>query len=264
MTRRIKRHKDFEITVQIKNNEFIRPPRDAQRNWVLNRALKEFSDDLIALDHLAHDFICGSETTWFEKNRAEASLSAQQIMEDWQIPIMQAMAKAVSGKHIDVLEIGFGRGIASDFIQHCGVASHTIVECNPGVISLCESWRGKYPKAQISIVPGMWQDVIDKLGEYEGIFFHTYPLGEQDHIEQVVHSTTFAEHFFATAAQHLKRGGKFSYLSNETDSLSRSHQRLLFRFFSSFKLSQVSELNIPQDSGDAHWSDEMVIIEAVK
>lgn len=264
MTRRIKRHKDFEITLQIKNDDFISPPRDAQRNWVLNRALKEFSDDLTALDHLARDFISGTDATWFEKDRSQANLSAQQIMEDWQIPIMQAMAAVVAGDHGDVLEIGFGRGIASNFIQDCGVSSHTIIECNADVIRLCETWREQRPQAQINIVAGMWQDVIDRLGVYDGIFFHTYPLGEQDHIEQVVRSTTFAEHFFSTAAEHLRPGGKFSYLSNETDSLSRSHQRLLFHYFTSFSLSQVTGLNIPEDSGDAHWSDAMVIIEAVK
>lgn len=262
MTRRLKRHKDFEIILQINNEDFIRPPREAQRNWVLNRAIKEFSDDLVSLDIQARDFIRGSEIDGFGE-RGRASLSAQQIMEDWQIPVMEAMAEAMTDSHGDVLEIGFGRGIASDFIQECGVASHTIIECDPSVLRECESWRGQRPDAQVSIVPGMWQDVIGQLGEYDGILFHTYPLSEQDHLEQVVQSVTFAEHFFPTAATHLKRGGIFSYLSNETDSLSRAHQRLLFRYFSSFSLSRATGLNIPEDSHDVHWSDAMVIIGAV-
>jgi len=263
MTRRIKRHKDFEITLQIKNDDFIRPPRAAQRNWVLNRAVKEFSDDLTALDILARDFIRGSEIDGFD-DRGRSSLGAQQIMEDWQIPVMQAMAEAVTDSHGDVLEIGFGRGIASSYIQDCGVASHTIIECNPGVIHECGLWRGQHPDAQITIVSGMWQDVIGQLGAYDGIFFHTYPLNEQDHLEQVVQSATFAEHFFPTAAAHLNPGGIFSYLSNETDSLSRGHQRLLFRYFTSFTLSRVTGLDIPEDSHDAQWSDAMVVIKAVK
>jgi guanidinoacetate N-methyltransferase len=264
MTRRIKRHKDFEITLQIKNDDFIRPPRDAQRSWVLNRVLREFSEDLTALDSLARNFIRGTESPRFEGDRARASLSAQQIMEDWQVPVMQAMAEAVTGSHGDVLEIGFGRGIASSFIQDCGVGSHIIIECNPDVIRMCESWRGQRPDADIRIVPGMWQDVIESLGEYDGIFFHTYPLDEQDYVEQVVRSTTFAEHFFSTAAEHLKCRGRFSYLSNESDSLSRGHQRLLFQYFSSFSLSRVTGLDIPEESEDVHWSDSMVIIQAVK
>ena len=39
MTRKIKRFRDFEIELRLKNEDFIRPPVDAQRNWLLNRAL---------------------------------------------------------------------------------------------------------------------------------------------------------------------------------------------------------------------------------
>ena len=35
MTRKIRRTRDYEITLQIKNDDFIKPPRDAQRNWLL-------------------------------------------------------------------------------------------------------------------------------------------------------------------------------------------------------------------------------------
>jgi len=263
MTRRIKRHQQFDLTLQIHSDDFIRTPRPAQRNWLLNRVVKEFSDDLLALDAQAREFIRGGEAGNFG-DRRDSALSEQQIMEDWQIPVMRAMADAVTASHGDILEIGFGRGIASDFIQQCGVASHTIIECNPQVVQQCEHWRERRPNRSIHIVPGLWQDVIDQLNSYDGVFFHTYPLTEQDHIEQVVRSTTFAEHFFPTAAGLLRPGGSFSYLSNETDSLSRGHQRLLFRHFSSFTLSRVQGLKVPEDSHDVQWSDSMVIIKAVK
>jgi len=263
MTRRIKRHQDFEISLQIKNESFIQTPREAQRNWVLNRVLKEFSDDLLALDKLAKNFIKGGETIAFD-DRKQSSLSPQQIMEDWQIPVMKAMAEAVTDNHGDILEIGFGRGVASDFLQQCGVNSHSIIECNPDVIRECEQWQQSHSYSNIKIIPGMWQDTISALALYDGIFFHTYPLNVEEHMEYVVQSATFTEHFFPTAAAHLKPAGTFSYLSNETDSLSRAHQRLLFKYFSSFTLSRVTELNIPDDTLDAQWSDAMVIIKAVK
>ncbi len=38
-------------------------------------------------------------------------------MEDWQTPLMQAMARHVTETHGDVLEIGFGRGVSAEFIQ---------------------------------------------------------------------------------------------------------------------------------------------------
>ena len=56
MTKKIKRTENFEIVLEIKTADFIRPPRDAQRNALLNNALNEFSDNLHALDKLAVRF----------------------------------------------------------------------------------------------------------------------------------------------------------------------------------------------------------------
>ena len=60
MTRRFKRLKNFDVSLEIKNEEFIRPPRDAQRNWLLNRALAEFADELNALHASAARFVAGA------------------------------------------------------------------------------------------------------------------------------------------------------------------------------------------------------------
>ena len=263
MTRRIRRHKAYEITLQIKDDNFIRTPRESQRSWCLNRALKELGDDLVALDEQARSYITGGDPIQFS-DRKQARLDEQEIMEDWQIPIMQAMASKVAATDRDVLEIGFGRGIASAMIQNVGVKTHTIVECNDHVIAAYETWKQGFPGRSIRMIRGMWQDVDDQLQTYDGIFFHTYPLDEEEYADQVAQSVTFSQHFFPTAVRHLRDGGVFTYLTNETDSLSRAHQRLLLRHFSSFSISQVKGLAIPQSSRDAHWSDEMVVLQAVK
>ena len=263
MTRRIKRHKDFEISLQIKDDDFINPPRQTQRNWLLNRAIKEFTDDLINLDHISHSLIRGGEQTAFD-DRTQKNLADQEIMEDWQIPLMEKMAAIVSQTHGDVLEIGFGRGIASGYIQNYGVKSHTIIECNNSIIEKFHLWQQQYPNVEIKLVPGKWQDVIPQLEEYNSIFFHTYPLNQEEYIAYVAQSITFAEHFFPTATKLLRKDGVLTYFTNEIDSLSRTHQRLLFQYFSSFSLSMIKPLNIPEDSRDALWADSMVVIKAVK
>ena len=263
MTRKIKRHKEFEISLQIKRDDFIRTPREAQKNWLLNRAIKEFADDLIYLDRLAKQLIRGTDQTTFE-DRTQKPLDSQEIMEDWQIPVMKAMAEVVTANHGEVLEIGFGRGIASTYIQDEGVKSHTIIECNDSVVERFHQWRQQYSDRTIQLIQGKWQDVIEQLEKYDGIFFHTYPLNQAEFIDYIVQSTTFAEHFFPTAASVLRKGGIFTYLSNETDSLSRSHQRLIFQYFTSFTLSLVQPLDIPDNSRDSLWGDSMVIIKAIK
>ena len=264
MTRRIKRMRDFDITVQIKNEDFIRPPRDSQRNWLLNKALAEFAQDLGALHESAAGFVPGADTGLLSGDRTQTELADEEIMEDWQRPIMQAMADIVTETRGDVLEIGFGRGVASTMIQERGVRSHTIIKCNDSIVRRFEAWRDQYPGADIRIVHGLWQDVLDDLGRFNAIFFHTYPLNESELVEQIVESTTFADHFFPHAAAHLEHGGVFTYLSNEVDSLSRQHQRLLFRHFSSIEIRIIESLQIPADVRDAWWSDSMAAVKAVR
>lgn len=262
MTRRLKRSPKWEINLLIKDDQFIRPPQDAQRNALLNRALKEFTDDLIALDQQSSRFVRGDLQHHLE-DRTQDQLSDDQIMEDWQIPLMQAMALLVTESHGDVLEIGFGRGVASTMIQAQKVRSHSIIECNDTVVERFHRWKASYGEEDIRLIHGLWQDTIDELGLFDGIFFHTYPLNQEEYMEYVNNSVTFAEHFFSVAARHLRPGGVFTYLSNEIDSLSRAHQRSLFRHFSSIAL-EVVPLDVPADVKDTWWADTMVVVKAVK
>lgn len=262
MTRKIKRTRAFELQLEVKDESFIRPPTEAQRNWLLNRFLREAGEDLQALDTLAPRFVPGGARA-MPTDLRHAALSDADIMEDWQLPLMGAMAAIAARAGGDVLEIGYGRGVSARMIQSHGVRSHTIVECNPSVLDRFAEWRATLPERDIRVVPGLWQDVIGTLGEYDSVFFHTYALDEDEVTELVAGSVTFAAHFFPVAAAHLRPGGVFTYLSNEIDTLSRAHQRLLFEHFRSIRVERVS-LSLPPDVRDAWWADGMVVVEAVK
>jgi len=262
MTQRIKRTRDFELTLNVKQDAFVSPPRDSQRNWLLSRAMNEFGRDLQALDQAASRFVPGGDAVG-PVERTQVVLSDDEIMEDWQVPLMKAMASAVTHNQGDVLEIGFGRGVASTLIQQDSPRQHTIIECNDAIVERYHDWRRNYPDADISLAHGLWQDVLDGLGSFDGIFFHTYPLNEDEFIDHISRSVTFAEHFFAAAARHLKTGGVFSYLSFEIDSLSRSHQRALFQHFSRIEL-EMQTLSVPDDVRDSWWSDTMVLVKAIR
>ena len=263
MTRRFLRRQSYEVALEIKSDDFIRPPRDAQRTWLLNRALAEFDQNLAVLHDLAQDFVPGA-AGWSFADRTHAAVPDSEIMEDWQIPLVAAMAKLVTEGQGDVLEIGFGRGVASDLIQAQAPRSHTIIECNEFILRRFDAWKAKYPGSDIRLVPGLWQEVLGSLGRFEGIFFHTYPLNEEEFLEQIAESVTFAEHFFPHAAAHLQEAGVFTYLSNEIDSLGRPHQRALFRHFRTIELTPVTSLELPENIRDAWWSDSMVVVKAVK
>ncbi len=262
MSRKFRRTSDFEIVLEVKHDRFIAPPREAQRNWLLNKVVSEFADDLNQLNRLAARFVPGLDAPQIDE-RTHTELSDEDIMEDWQIPLMRAMASIATETHGDLLEIGFGRGVSAGIIQDMGVRSHTIVECNESVIDRFHGWKAGYPDKDIRLLAGRWQDVADQFSDYDAIFFHTYPLNEQEYVDQAVNSATFAEHFFPTAARFLRPGGVFTYMTNEIDSLSRGHQRALLRYFSAFGV-QLQPLQLPSDVRDTWWADSMVIVRAVK
>jgi len=263
MTRRIKRTSDFELQLSIGNDQFIQTPRQDQRNWMLNRVMRETSEELNYLNHIAPDFIKGSESP-VSLDREQQSLVAEDIMEDWQIPVMKAMASSVARSAGDVLEVGMGRGIASGFIQEHSPRSHTLVECNNDIANEFPAWRAQYPNSDVNLLHDLWQNCLDETHQYDGILFHTYPLTEQDFVDQVVNSVTFAEHFFELASKMMRPGGAFTYLTNEIDSLSRAHQRALFHHFDSFSLTLIKDLNIPENTRDSLWSQQIVHVVARK
>jgi len=263
---------DFEITLEIKSPGFINPPQENQRNWTLQRTVDEFVDDLINLDTVTKRFVKGSERVQIEddwdNSKAEFDdsqlvIEGQQVMQDWEHPLMKAMAEIVTETHGDVLEVGFGMGISSTFIQEFGAKSHTIIECNEEVVESFNKWKEQYPENDIRLVYGQWQDVTDQLESYDGVFFDTYPLSEEEFIEYAIKDITFAEHFFSTAAEHLREGGIFTYYTNEIDSFSRRHQRLLLKYFKSYTLSKVESLHPPEDC-NYWWADSMMTVKAIK
>jgi guanidinoacetate N-methyltransferase len=55
----------------------------------------------------------------------------------------------------------------------------------------------------------------------------------------------------------------FTYLTTEIDSLSRRHQRSLFRHFRELQFRR-QRLSVSPDTKDAWWADSMVVLRAIK
>jgi spermidine synthase len=261
-----------EVSVTLRDDNFLKPPDPSQRNWSVVRTLEEAADDLVHLDRVSKRFVEGSRraaiTEEWAKSQAKYDdqqliIDGQQVMQEWERPYMEAMADVATETHGDVLEIGFGMGISASYILAKGVKSYTVIECNEEVRARFETWRSKYPGQNINLVFGTWQDVIGSLGQYDAIFFDTYPLSETEFQKYVVEDSTFAEHFFEAAAAHLRPGGIFTYYSNEIDSVSRRHQRALFKYFRQISFSVCTPLFPPKDC-NYWWADSMIIAKAVK
>jgi predicted O-methyltransferase YrrM len=269
---KLRRYQDFDISLTLKNDDFIKPPRESQRNWLVRRALDEFADDLRALDEASRRMVSGSarsrlQSEWGNSDTlydgSQLIIQGQQVMQDWEAPLMRAMAEIVTESHGDVLELGFGMGISATYIQEFGVRSYTVVEYNDGVAEYFERWRQQYPGRDIKMIRGRWHDVTDQLGTYDGVFFDTVPSNEEEYMREVIDNVVMAEDIFPIAARVLRPGGVFTWYTNEIDSFSRRHQRLALKYFSSVTISVVKPLAPPEDC-HYWWADSMVAVKAVK
>ncbi len=214
-----------------------------------------------ALDRLANKFVSGREQLVFNE-RDNNTPAADDIMEQWQLPIMQKMVDLATKNAGDILEIGYGRGVSAAMIQQHPISSHSIVECVPAIVTRCHQWAEEQSINNLTVFEGRWEDVQQSFALYDGVFFHTYPMDGEEYAQTVRNSATLAEPFFPVAARHLKPGGVFTYFSNEMDSLSRAHQRALFEHFSEVSIQPVTSLNIPDDVKDTWLIDQMIAVAA--
>jgi protein arginine N-methyltransferase 2 len=86
---------------------------------------------------------------------------------------MQKSVDALGTKGRTVLNVGFGLGIIDSIIQETGPSHHTIIEAHPDVYQRMVE-LGWDKKPNVTILFGRWQDVTDKLEQYECIYFDTF------------------------------------------------------------------------------------------
>lgn len=271
----IRRFPQFEVQLKLKDEDFIKPPKEAQRNWLLRRALDEFASDLKHLDAQSRRFVAGSarprlETVPWGAHHAEYDdhnlfIAGQQVMQDWELPLMDAMAKVVTESHGDILEAGFGMALSATCIQKYGVRSYTIMEANDEVVKRFHEWKKQFPGRDIRLLHGRWHDTHHQLADesMDGVFFDTVPTFEDEYLREVIDNIVMAEDFFPVAARVLRPGGIFTWYTNEIDTLSRRHQRLIQKYFRSFEVTVCRPLYPPEDCH--YWfADSMVVVKAVK
>lgn len=271
----IRRFPQFEVQLKLKDEEFIDPPKEAQRNWLLRRALDEFTSDLKHLDVVSRRFVSGSarprlETVPWNAHQATYDehnlfIAGQQVMQDWELPLMDAMAKVVTESHGDILEAGFGMALSATCIQKYGVRSYTIMEANDEVVKRFHEWKKQFPGRDIRLLHGRWHDTHHQVPDesMDGVFFDTVPTFEDEYLREVIDNVVMAEDFFPVAARVLRPGGIFTWYTNEIDTLSRRHQRLIQKYFRSFEVTVCRPLYPPEDCH--YWfADSMVVVKAVK
>jgi hypothetical protein len=95
------------------------------------------------------------------------------VMMEWERPIMKKAAEDICKNGGDILNVGFGMGIIDSYIEEHSINSHWIIEAHPEVQKkiLDEGWG---EKKHVKLIFQPWQEVLDKLPKFDGIYFDTW------------------------------------------------------------------------------------------
>ena len=140
-------------------------------------------------------------TLEFFDNKIVDTSTGIEVMMDWEDDIMKESAQFICHNKGDILEIGFGMGICSDYIQAQNVNSHTIIEVHPQIIEKLNIWAEN--KSNVTIIEGDWNSV-NGLSSYDGIFLDTF-------------GDLSLDNFKSFALSKIKSGGKITYWNNNEE-----------------------------------------------
>jgi len=182
----------------------------------------------------------------------------ESVMEDWETPYMQVLARIAAEKGGTILELGFGMGIASRFIQEYNIVKHIIIEANRHVAEMARKFAAS-SVCEVEILEGFWEDLIETIPDnsIDGILFDTYPLEVAE-----LYQNHFK--FFPFAYKKLKMGGVFTYYSDEIDGFSEVHLRNLLS--AGFKQANITSEVVPisPPPGCVYWKANTILAPIVR
>ena len=187
-------------------------------------------------------------------SKTHLDIGGWQVMQAWEKPVMEKMAEIVTQPQGNVLEIGFGMGIAASFIQGLSHKSHTIIEGHPKVFREALAWKKRY-QANTTILLGFWEDLWTTLPMFDGILFDTFPLVGSNDLEKEYYE--FAVPFFPVAKKLLRKGGKFTYWTHEYQGYTLEHWEVLSRYFRDIQLYKVAT---PTTKETQYWPYSHIIV----
>ena len=133
----------------------------------------------------------------------------REIMMDWETPIMKEHAKIVTENGGDILEIGFGMGICSNFIQQANINSHTIIEINDEIFKKLLEWAKDKPN--VIPIKGDWFNSIPNK-KYNGIMHDTWE-------DKNYHN------FVSTAKNYLRPKGIITYYNPDLKHITENNSK---------------------------------------
>lgn len=136
-----------------------------------------------------------------------------EVMMSWETPMMKKHAEIVTENGGDILEIGFGMGICSNFIQKHNVKSHTIIEIHDEVFEKLIEWSKDKPN--VIPIKGDWLDSIPNK-QYDGIMYDTWKDNRVEIFKNLIPNHTKTGTIFTFYNSYQKEINGFNYKAEYT------------------------------------------------
>ncbi|MFH1225401.1 MAG: class I SAM-dependent methyltransferase [Candidatus Diapherotrites archaeon] len=219
------------------------------------------------------DFI--RQPACFTKN--SLTVGGWQVMDTWIRSYMKTLASIATKNGGNILEVGYGMGLAARAIrENPKVKNHTIIEVHPGISAHAEKmFKKEIAEGKVNVITGFWEDAIGRFpkGSFDGILFDSYYLGGahlcskaktrfsivEDASKKKVLNLVFRYHhpFFKEAYSLLKKGGVFTYYSNEEKGFSAKHLNALKRTGFSKIDYRICGVNPPKSC--PYWKHKTIV-----
>ena len=163
------------------------------------------------------------------------------VMMEWEREIMKQSAKVVCANRGRILNVGFGLGIVDSYIQSYDIDSHWIIEAHKDVYRKMDE-DGWLDRDNVTVVYKRWQDAIELLPKFDGIYFDTW------------NDSGFKELFIPKLPELLKLGGVFSYWGHHPNL--QKEKKMFERFGMEVSAKEIVLTDIPslKEQGDLYWS----------
>jgi len=183
----------------------------------------------------------------------ELLIGGRQVMQAWERPLMEVLAREVTASRGDILEVGFGMGISARAIVQCGCRTYTVIEAHPEIAAHARRW-GQEQCTPVTVLEGFWQDLAPNLpADFDGILFDTFPICQEE-----AHTNPAA--MIPTVQRVLRRGGILTYYSGVACGFPDDQIRLLLTHFDEVKLLKVSGLEPYPHPACDYWNQPCMIV----
>lgn len=185
-----------------------------------------------------------------EYNENGLEIEGHPVMQPWEKGYMAQLAKFATRRGGNVLEIGFGMGIAAREIQKGRIYKHFIVEANHDVF--VKELIPFKTKAKSTVVPtlGFWEEVVGQFadGSFDGILYDPYPT----------HAEEFAEtrfDFVFEAHRLLKPGGIFTHYTCQREP-SKDYVEMMYQVGFRDVDGKIVDTKPPKDC--KYWNQDQI------